>query len=199
VALSVIASINVGLIVARISKPTEVRSKGHLKYRYITLSSAENGMAIDESKLREFEAEKEVDEKFITRLDDIVIGISSPHSIVQIDKQAEGLVIPSQFAVIRTTSEAVLPKYLIAYMNSDEVREKIEQMSRGVLVKTINAVALQSLEIKMPNMTKQNKIAKLRELLNEENRLNLQYAGLVKKKNNYYLNNFVSEGGNKNG
>ncbi|MDR1138963.1 MAG: hypothetical protein LBK70_03700 [Clostridiales bacterium] len=195
VALSTIASISVGLVVSRISKPPYNINQGSKRYKYLTLSSAINGWGIDESGLRDFEPVRAVDERFLTKLGDVIMGISSPHSIVLIDQSAQGgLVIPSQFVVIRLTTQDVLPEYLAIYMSSDEVQDKIAHMSKGTAVKIINAHSLQSLEIRIPVINKQKKLAKLRELLHEENKLSMQYARLVNQKNNYYLNHFVSEG-----
>jgi len=189
ITLGDISFISVGFVIARASK-TSLQTSDSLRYKYLTLSSVDGDMKIDTSKLREFEADRYVDERFLTRRGDIIIGLSSPHSLVCIDADYEGIVIPSQFAVIRVF-EGVLPEYLVVYLNSNDVKNKITQMSNGVYVKIINAAMLQGLNVVVPTLDVQRKLSKLGELFNEENKLNMMFAGLIKKRNAYYLDKFM--------
>ena len=190
-----IAKVNMGLVVSRLLKGGGSNCDG-VQYKYFTLSSVERDQSIDKEKLKCIETSSCVDEKFISRQGDIIIGISAPHSLAYVDEASQGIIIPSQFAVIRAVDERVAPEYLIAYLTSDELKGVIANMAKGEWwIKTIDLGGLMDLPVKIPKMQEQRQISRLNELIKEESALNYQYARLVEKKNNYYLNKLIKNGG----
>lgn len=185
-----VAKINIGVTISRLPKPPDKSSSK--TYNYFTLSSAEYDQTIDKTKLKQVQTTGEIDQKFISKKGDIIIGLSSPYSLAIIGDDFSGIIIPSQFALIRVTRKNILPEYLIAYLASDDIFSKLQDMERGVLVKRIDLTTLNSLPLYLPPISKQQKIANLRAMIKEENSLNYQYAKLTEQKNNYYLNKLVT-------
>lgn len=188
-----IANVYIGLVVSRLPK-CEVGNVGN-RYNYFTLSSAEHDQTIDNTKLKDLVTSQSVDERFLSKKGDIIIGLSAPHSLAYIDYESLGIIVPSQFALIRADSDKVLPEYLVAYLASNEIRYQIESMEKGTAVKMIDLSRLCDLPIHVPSLTKQQKIAQLHAMIKEENQLNYRYAKLVEKKNNYYLNRLIEDKG----
>lgn len=191
-----IANIYIGLVVSRLPK-CEVGEAGN-SYSYFTLSSAEHDQMVDKTKLKDLVTAYDIDEKFLSKKGDIIIGLSSPHSLAYIDHESLGIIVPSQFALIRADSNKVLPEYLIAYLAGDEMRYQVESMAKGTVVKTIDLSRLCDLPIRLPPLIKQQKIARLHAMIKEENQLNYRYAKLIEKKNNYYLNRLIEDKGADN-
>jgi restriction endonuclease S subunit len=188
-----IAKINIGVVVSRLPK-NEPNGEG-CRYNYFTLSSVEHDQTVEKAKLKELTTIGDIDEKFLSKKGDIIIGLSAPHSLAYIDYESLGIIIPSQFALIRVTDHEVLPEYLIAYLASDEVRREIDGMAKGTAVITIDIRKLANLSIYLPFLKKQRQIARLHAMIKEENQLNYRYAKLVEKKNTYYLNQLIEDKG----
>lgn len=188
-----IAKINIGLVVSRLSS-IELLEEGQL-YNYFTLSSAEHDQTIDQTKLKELKTNSVIDDKFLSRKGDIIIGLSSPHSLAYINNESSGIIIPSQFALIRVSVPNVLPEYLIAYLASDEIQHKIIEMEKGATVKTVDLSKLSNLPICLLSLMKQKQIAHLNALIKEENKINYLYAKLKEKANNYYINKLIEDRG----
>lgn len=191
-----VANVYIGLVVSRLQK-CEAGEAGN-RYNYFTLSSAEHDQTIDKTKLKDLVTAHDIDEKFLSKKGDIIIGLSSPHSLAYIDHESLGIIVPSQFALIRADSNKVLPEYLIAYLAGDEMRYQVESMAKGTVVKTIDLSRLCDLPIRLPLLIKQQKIARLHAMIKEENQLNYRYAKLIEKKNNYYLNRLIEDKGADN-
>lgn len=192
-----IAKVNTGLVVSRSAKDKD-KEEAEIQYKYFTLSSIEHNQKVDKTKLKEITVFGFIGEKFLSKKSDIIIGLSAPHSLAYIDDDFQGIIIPSQFAVIRVTNNEIIPEYLIAYLASDEIKSRIANTAKGSeWIKRIDLSGLLDLLIEIPNLQKQKQIIQLNTLVKEENALNYQYAKLVEKKNNYYLNMLIMNKGEK--
>lgn len=192
-----IAKVNTGLVVSRSAKDKD-KEEAEIQYKYFTLSSIEHNQKVDKTKLKEITVFGFIGEKFLSKKSDIIIGLSAPHSLAYIDDDFQGIIIPSQFAVIRVTNNEIIPEYLIAYLASDEIKSRIANTAKGSeWIKRIDLSGLLDLLIEIPSLQKQKQIIQLNTLVKEENALNYQYAKLVEKKNNYYLNMLIVNKGEK--
>lgn len=192
-----IAKVNTGLVVSRSAKDKD-KEETEIQYKYFTLSSIEHNQKVDKTKLKEITVFGFIGEKFLSKKSDIIIGLSAPHSLAYIDDDFQGIIIPSQFAVIRVINNEIIPEYLIAYLASDEIKSRIANTAKGSeWIKRIDLSGLLDLLIEIPSLQKQKQIIQLNTLVKEENALNYQYAKLVEKKNNYYLNMLIVNKGEK--
>lgn len=189
-----IAQVNIGLVIARVKYSGGEPCGEVATYKYFTLSSAEHDLTIDKYKLKDIEVGKKIDAKYISREGDIIIGISAPHSVAYIDAASVGIIIPSQFVAVRVADSRILPEYLAAYLNSEDVKSQMDKISKGELIKTFNAEKLQQLAIPILPLERQQKIANLNRLIQEDNHLGFQLAKLQKAKNDCYLNKFLAHG-----
>ena len=96
----------------------------------------------------------------MTKLNDIVIKLSSPYDSALVTEEAEGLLVPSYCAIISGINEENINiKYLVGYLNSEFAREKMligVSTSAGTMVKERT---LSELEIVLPDIRKQAVIA----------------------------------------
>ena len=65
-------------------------------------------------------------ENKMTKMNDIVIKLSSPYDCALVTEEEEGLLVPSYCAIISGINEEHINiKYLVGYLNSDYAREKM--------------------------------------------------------------------------
>lgn len=85
----------------------------------------------------------------------------------------EGLhaVASGQLFIIRPKSRKVLPAYLKAFLNLQATQNHLRSHARGTYVQTLSISILRSLEVPLPPMEIQEKIASLSELAVTERRL----------------------------
>jgi restriction endonuclease S subunit len=100
------------------------------------------------------------DEKRITKVNDIVIKITTPFAAALIDEAHEGLLVSSFCMIINNLPDNLLPEYLVAYLNSEEGIAHVSANMRESTMATISILSLKNLEIVIPSMDKQKKIAK---------------------------------------
>lgn len=185
--LKKIAKINTGLVLNR--KKAKSKENIAMKYKLITLKSISQIGIIDKNELDKFNSNEILSENYITKFNDVVIRLSEPNTAVFIDKELEGLLIPSQFCLIRVKSDKINPKFLSWYLNSNYVKKEIQKSLIGSAIAIIKTSFLNDLEIRNISLEKQNKIVEINDLKIKEEKLtkklieekNKLYNGLIKK------------------
>lgn len=127
--LDSIATITVGQIMTRVSDNSkDVRDDSA---KVLVPGAIAEGTVIDEN-LGIANLIKDVDEDKITHENDLVIKLSTPYDSTIIDKDHEGLIIPSFCAAIRLKDEAQYNlKFLSALLNSSYVRKMLAALVQG--------------------------------------------------------------------
>ena len=94
-------------------------------------------------------------------------------------QNVEGKISHSGFTIrIRLNSQHVYPVYLCHYLKSKEARQSMVNSGTGINIKSLNQVALSSLTIPLPPLSKQKTIVKKLNTLSEQTKkleLNYQY------------------------
>ncbi|MEN9973925.1 MAG: hypothetical protein RIS20_2272 [Bacteroidota bacterium] len=81
----------------------------------------------------------------------------------------------SLFFVIKPNRNIVNPQYLTWYLNSPTAQAYLAENREGATVGNIRIDVLRNIEIEIPNLDRQDQIAKLSQLLIEEKILNKKY------------------------
>lgn len=142
-----IAEVGSGLVIARkkvIYKKDAIKSYKQLNLRAIN----KNGYII-ESELEILDAKEIIDEYYLTHKGDIIIRLTDPFTAVYIDKDMEGIVISSNFCIVRC-KENYSGEFLTYYINSDKAKKELFSNLQGSIMKNINMTAIADLEI--PNI-----------------------------------------------
>lgn len=142
-----IAEVGSGLVIARkksIYKKDTIKSYKQLNLRAIN----KNGYII-ESELEILDAKEIIDEYYLTHKGDIIIRLTDPFTAVYIDKDMEGIVISSNFCIVRC-KENYSGEFLTYYINSDKAKKELFSNLQGSIMKNINMTAIAELEI--PNV-----------------------------------------------
>lgn len=175
------AVINTGLVTAR--KQARGVSDSIIQYRLLNLKAINNKGFIEDFLLDDFETIEEIKPVYITKLRDIVVRLTFPFTAVLIDEMHTGLIIPSHFVVIRTDTKKIIPEYLFWLLNTEKVRQQLQQNVNSTMIGTVKPMSYASLNIEKITLEEQRKIADIY-LLSKKDLMLLDQ--LLRQKELYY-------------
>lgn len=176
-----ISTIRTGLVLSR--KQARGPSEKRIPYKLLNLRSIDPKGYIDTDQLDVFEASEKLTTDYLTCEGDVLVRMSAPYTAVLIDKYTSGLVISSYFIIIRCNREKILPGYLCRLLNTEAEKHRIYENTFGNVLSSIKATYFSNLEIVLPTIDKQRKIAEINELAKREVKL---LHKLAETKEKYY-------------
>ena len=132
-----------------------------------------------------------INEKFISKRNDIVISLLDPGAICKLEK--EGLIIPMQFAIIRL-HENYDADFIINLFKSELFEKELARLSEGTGIRIIKSSYLKELKLPIPDFEKQKKTGELLNLIEKKIVLNTRVIELEKQAKQAILNKSI--GGN---
>lgn len=162
-----LASIRSGLVLSRkqSKEPTDY------KYPLLNLRCIRQEGAIDLGEIDIYEAKEPLKEEYLTQNGDVVVRLTLPYTAVLIDEPTSGMVISSNFVVIRIEDKRLLPEYLFWLLNTPKVRQKIYENATSNMLGAVKAKFLTDFELTVPSNDEQHKIAQLNLLAKKERQL----------------------------
>ncbi len=185
-----LAEIVVGQILTRVAGQDNISAE---EIRVLVPRSVSEGGIIDEYISSEYVVKKKADDGKFSREGDVVIKLATPYEATCIDKEHEGLLIPSFCAALRVKGD-VNPAYLCALINSSYVRNQINARVAGMNRPMVKITDLRTIDV--PDVPKE----KMRELGEEyllsgkKRKLLLQMAELEKNIMDNKILSTVQEG-----
>lgn len=171
-----IAEIQSGLVLSR--KEARFNLKQAIEYMKLNLRSINDDGSIDEESLDKYFALEKLDEQFTTHKGDIVVRLFSPFNPALITESLIGLVIPSQFAIIRVKSNKVIPEFVCCYLSYRNVLASLAIRESGQISGGIKLSALSEIKIPIPTIDKQKVIAAYSEINAKHRKL---YLNLIQQ------------------
>ena len=175
------AVINTGLVTAR--KQARGVSDSIIQYKLLNLKAINSKGFIEDSLLDDFETLEEIKPIYITQMGDVVVRLTSPFTAVLIDEMHTGMIVPSHFVVIRTDAKKIIPEYLFWLLNTEKVRQQLQQNISSTMIGTVKPMSYASLNIQPITLEGQRKITDIYLLSKRELMLLDQ---LIKQKELYY-------------
>jgi len=179
--LGEIARIKVGLVVSR--KKAEVDLEVKAEYPLISLKNIQADGTFTDEPIEIFKSKEVLDAEYFTREGNILVRLSHPNTAVLIDKEQEGLLIPSYFANVEIIDTNVLPSYVAWYLNTDKVKGELLKSQMGSHIPSTNKQILEKISIPELDLSKQQMITELQQLYRKEKRL---YQKLMAEKEKFY-------------
>ena len=139
--LSDIAEVIVGQITQRVAG--EKTEEGNVR---VLVPKAISEGTIDDNSLDTLNLSKDVSDDKYTKEGDVVIKLSTPFEAAYIDKDHEGLLIPSFCAVVRFV-EGYDPKGMCAILNSTYIQDQVKAMIGGAIRPMVKVTDLRAVEI----------------------------------------------------
>ena len=156
--LSEISTIKSGQILTRISaEKTKEEVIG--KQKVIIPKAISNGALIND-QLSDVEISKQPDIDKFAKKGDIIIKLTTPYDSAIILEEDENLLVSSFCGIVRPNEEIVNPKYLIAFLNTNYVKEHLKSKVEGLVRPMLKLYDLSSLEVPILSVEKMNHLGK---------------------------------------
>lgn len=162
-----IATVRSGLVLSR----KQAREPSDIQYPLLNLRSVQEGGYIDLAEADVFDATEHLSPEYVSQIGDVVVRLSTPYTAVLIDQSTAGMVISSNFVIIRTDRRELLPEYLFWLLNTPDVKRSIYENTSGNMLGAIKAKFFAEFEIAPLPISDQQKIAAMNTLALEETRL----------------------------
>lgn len=172
-----LATIRSGLVLSR------KQSKEPTNYRYplINLRCIQQEGVIELGEADIYEAKEPLKEDYLSQKGDIVVRLTAPYTAVLIDEATSGMVISSNFVLIRIEDKKLLPEYLFWLLNTQNVKRKIYENATSNMLGAVKAKFLTDFELTILSVEEQYKIAQLNILAKKESQLFKELAAEKEK------------------
>ena len=175
--LSEVASVRSGLVLSR----KQSREPSDIQYPLLTLRAINPGGYIELSELDIFDAVERLGSEYLTHAGDVVIRLTAPYTAVLIEESTAGMVVSSNFVIIRADSRQVLPEYLYWLINTQQVKRTIYENTSSNMLGAIKAKYFSDFEIAPIPIQQQEFLADMNLLAIRESRLIRELAAEKEK------------------
>ena len=187
--LGEIASVRSGLVLSRkLARENPVQ-----RYRLLNLRSITPEGYIDMNETDVFDAKETLPGEYLSQVGDIVIRLSAPYTAVLIDEESEGMVVSSNFVIVRTDPQVLLPEYLYWLLNTSEVKHRMFENSSSNMLGAVKPKFFADYEITPLPIPEQQKIAAINALAKAESKLLRQLANAKEQYYESILHNTYNE------
>ena len=187
--LGEIASVRSGLVLSRkLARENPVQ-----RYRLLNLRSITPEGYIDLKEADVFDAKETLPREYLSQVGDIVIRLSAPYTAVLIDEESEGMVVSSNFVIVRTDPQELLPEFLYWLLNTSEVKHRMFENSSSNMLGAVKPKFFADYEITPLPIPEQQKIAAINSLAKAESKLLRQLANAKEQYYEAILRNTYNE------
>lgn len=174
-----IATVRSGLVLSR----KQAHESTGARYPLLNLRSVNPRGYIDTNLLDVFDASEKLPSEYLSQTGDVIIRLSAPYTAILIDNETAGMVVSSNFIIIRIKRDELLPEYLVWLLNTPDVKHLIYENTSSNMLGAIKAKFFSDFEISLLPIARQRQIAALNELAMKEANLLRQ---LAHEKESYY-------------
>ena len=187
--LGEIASVRSGLVLSR----KLAHENPAQRYRLLNLRSITPEGYIDMNETDVFDAKETLPGEYLSQVGDIVIRLSAPYTAVLIDEKSEGMVVSSNFVIVRTDPQELLPEFLYWLLNTSEVKHRMFENSSSNMLGAVKPKFFADYEITPLPIPEQQKIAAINALAKAESKLLRQLANAKEQYYESILHNTYNE------
>lgn len=124
----------------------------------------------------------EVSPKHLLQPSDVLFSAKGTKNFAAVyEEHNPPCVASTSFFVIRVYDSAVLPHYLVWFLNSPATQRKLKGQAKGSSIASISKSVLEDLEISIPVLQKQQAVLQISNLRNTEKKLHQQIQSLREK------------------
>jgi len=158
------ANVRTGFVLSR----KQADAQTGIRYPLLNLRCIQKEGVVNLNEADEYVAKEPLKEEYLSQKGDVVVRLSTPYTAVLIDESTSGMAFSSNFAVVRIKNENLLPGFLCWWLNTQEVNRTIYKSATSNILGTARANFLADLELIVPSIENQNKIARLCQLAKKE-------------------------------
>ena len=174
-----IATVRSGLVLSR----KQAREPSDIRYPLLNLRSINPGGYIEADQLDVFDAVEYLSPEYLSQIGDVIVRLTAPYTAILVDKVTAGMVISSNFVIIRADRRELLPEYLFWLINTPKIKRSIYENTSSNMLGAIKAKYFSDFEVPSLPIAKQQQIAVMNELALKETKLLRQLAD---EKERYY-------------
>ena len=174
-----LASVRSGLVLSR----KQAKESSEYRYPLINLRCVQQDGTIQLNEADIYEAKEPLKEEYLSQSGDIIVRLTAPYTAVLIDETTSGMVISSNFVVIRVEDKCLLPEYLFWLLNTEKIKRKIYENATSNMLGAVNARFLADFELALLSVEDQRKISQFNLLSKRERQL---LRALADEKEKYY-------------
>lgn len=174
-----IATVRSGLVLSR----KQAREPSDIRYPLLNLRSINPGGYIEADQLDVFVAAEYLSPEYLSQIGDVIVRLTAPYTAILVDKVTAGMVISSNFVIIRADRRELLPEYLFWLINTPKIKRSIYENTSSNMLGAIKAKYFSDFEVPSLPIAKQQQIAVMNELALKEAKLLRQLAD---EKERYY-------------
>ena len=174
-----LASVRSGLVLSR----KQAKESSEYRYPLINLRCIQQEGTIQLKEADIYEAKEPLKEEYLSQSGDIIVRLTAPYTAVLIDETTSGMVVSSNFVVIRVEDKSLLPEYLFWLLNTEKIKRKIYENATSNMLGAVNARFLADFELTLLSVEDQRKISQFNLLAKRERQL---LRMLVEEKEKYY-------------
>ena len=184
-----LASVRSGLVLSR----KQAKEPSEYRYPLINLRCIQQEGTIQLKEADIYEAKEPLKEEYLSQSGDIIVRLTAPYTAVLIDETTSGMVVSSNFVVIRVEDKSLLPEYLFWLLNTEKIKRKIYENATSNMLGAVNARFLADFELALLSVEDQRKISQFNLLAKRERQLLRMLADEKEKKCKMPYNLLVSE------
>ena len=174
-----LASVRSGLVLSR----KQAKEPSEYRYPLINLRCIQQEGTIQLKEADIYEAKEPLKEEYLSQSGDIIVRLTAPYTAVLIDETTSGMVVSSNFVVIRVEDKGLLPEYLFWLLNTEKIKRKIYENATSNMLGAVNARFLADFELVLLSEEDQCKISQFNLLAKRERQL---LRMLAEEKEKYY-------------
>ncbi len=184
-----IAVVRSGLVLSR----KLARGVSDNQYPLLNLRSINPDGYIDLKQMDVFYASEQLSAEYLSQNGDVIIRMSMPYTAVLIDEATTGIVISSNFVIIRCVRRMILPEYLFWLINRPSVKHAIYESTSSNMLAAVKAKTFSDFLIVLPAIAVQHRIAAMNALAIKETQLLRRLATEKERYYNRFIDNVYEE------
>ena len=76
-------------------------------------------------------------QEYLTQQGDIIVRLSIPYTAILFDSDMTGVVVPSNFAIVRSNQERIIPEYLLWLLNTPDMKKRLYESSSSDMLSAV--------------------------------------------------------------
>ena len=162
-----VATVRCGLVLSRKQSPTPTNARYHL----LNLRSINADGCVEMAMLDEYYAVESLSSEYLSQVGDVIVRLTAPYTAILVDDETAGMVVSSNFVIIRPNPRQLISGYLAWLLNTRTAKRVIFENTSSNMLGAINPKYFACMEVALPSIDRQSAIADLNALALKEGRL----------------------------
>lgn len=189
VRLGDVATVRCGLVLSR----KQSRTPTDAKYPLLNLRSITADGCVEMAMVDEYYAIESLSPDYLSQVGDVIVRLTAPYTAILIDEETAGMVVSSNFVIIRPNPRMLLSGYLAWLLNTRKTKHVIFENTSSNMLGAINPRYFACMEVVLPSIDRQFAIADLNALALKEGRLLRRLADERKRYCDFIINTLQSD------